>query len=84
MLLNFVKSGGLHLLGFFGWGFSGWELSWVVIFFGRSFPGGNCLVGIIQEAIFWERVFMLPPKQNQNSISLGETDKNFGFMFIKI
>ena len=45
---------------FTGWNLSRWDLSWVGIFFGGSFPGRNCLVGIIQVAIFWVRVFMLP------------------------
>ena len=42
-----------------GWKLSRWDLSWVGIFFGRSFLGGNCLVGIIRVAISQVGVFML-------------------------
>ena len=47
-----------------GWEFLGgsypeWELSWVGIFFGRSFPGENCLVGIIWVTIFQVGLFIL-------------------------
>ena len=60
-----------------GWKFSwcqlswmrsfGWELDRVEIFFGGSFPGRNCPIGIIRVPIFREGVFMLP--KNHFSIS---------------
>ena len=43
-----------------GWELSRWGLSWVRIFFGGSFPGGNCPVGINRVALFQVGVFMLP------------------------
>ena len=43
-----------------GWELPRWELSWVGIFFGESFRGGNCPVGIIRLAVFWVVVSMLP------------------------
>ena len=39
---------------------SRWDLSWLGIFFGGRFPGGNCLVGIIWVAIFRVGALTLP------------------------
>ena len=35
-----------------GWEFSRWKLSWVEIFLGANFPGGNCPVVIIWVGVF--------------------------------
>ena len=51
-----------------GWELSRWDLSWVGIFFGVSFPGGNCLVGIIRVAIFRVGVFMLRKTATSTSL----------------
>ena len=55
----------LSVWEFSGWRFPGqelsrWDLSQVGIFFGGSFPGRNCPVGIIRVATFRVGVFMLP------------------------
>ena len=72
-MLNFVKLGGFHLsrvtssrletiLGgnYPPWELSEWQLSWVGILIGGSFPDGNSPVRVIQVSIFRVGVFMLP------------------------
>ena len=67
---------GENFLGgsFPGWELSKWDLSWVGIFFGESFPGGNCSVEIIQVAIFRVGVFMLPCVEPDTNVELISND----------
>ena len=67
---------GENFLGgsFPGWELSKWDLSWVGIFFGESFPGGNCSVEIIQVAIFRVGVFMLPCVEPDTDVELISND----------